>query len=79
MSLESAEKLVERILRQMGIAYRLEPSPQGESPRIVADISSLSTLPEELHPYVTPLQPGDPGATAEDATPEGGAPPARSS
>jgi hypothetical protein len=54
MSLESAEKLVERILRQLGVPYDVEPPAQGETGRIVADAGAVATLPPELHPYITP-------------------------
>jgi len=53
MTLESAEKLVERILRQLEVEYQVEQSPDGEK-RIVADVDSVSTLPAELRPFVTP-------------------------
>jgi hypothetical protein len=68
MSLESAEKLVERILRQLRVQYHVEARPEGESPLIVADVASLSSLPPELHPYVTPR----PRAAASTNAPDGG-------
>lgn len=54
MSLESADKLVQRILRQMRVPHRVEDRPEGKRPAIVADVDSLSDLPAELHPYVEP-------------------------
>ncbi len=60
MSLESAEKLVERILRQLGVDYRVEEGEGAKATHIVADVNSLSALPPELHPYVTAKQPAVP-------------------
>jgi hypothetical protein len=60
MSLESAEKLVERILRQLGVLYHVEHDPGGEMQRIVTDASSLASLPPELHPYVMGQKPPGP-------------------
>jgi hypothetical protein len=79
MSLESAEKLVERILRQLRVAYHVETRPEGESPLIVADVASLSSLPPELHPYITPRPPAAASTSAPDGGSESDTPPPRCS
>jgi hypothetical protein len=53
MSLESAEKLVERILRELGVQHRVEETAEKGGSRIVVDKRSLEALPAELQPYVT--------------------------
>jgi hypothetical protein len=59
MTLESAERLVERILRQLEVAYEVEPSPDGGT-RIVVDADRLESLPAELSPFVAPRSAEDP-------------------
>jgi hypothetical protein len=65
MTLESAERLVEKILRQLEVQYEVtgEAAPHhdhddaghsgGEERTIVVDAAALTRLPEELHPFVT--------------------------
>jgi hypothetical protein len=53
MTLESAERLVERILRQLDVDYRVEQSGTGER-RIVVAAEDASALPPEVHPFVSP-------------------------
>jgi hypothetical protein len=60
MSLESADKLVQRILRQMGVSYQVEEAPDQQGSSIVTDSDSLSALPAELHPYVKSRRAKDP-------------------
>ncbi len=57
MSLESAEKLVQRILRQMAVPHRVEEG-SGDGPAIVADGAAVAALPAELRPYVKAEEPG---------------------
>jgi hypothetical protein len=83
MTLESAERLVEKILRQLEVQYEVTgdaPShhdhdddglPGGEARTIVVDAGVLSRLPEELHPFVTTS-----AATAAPA-PDADTPPAK--
>jgi hypothetical protein len=68
MTLESAERLVEKILRQLEIKYEVsgDPAPHHdhdhdgdshpeEKPRsIVVDAETLPKVPVELHPFVSP-------------------------
>jgi hypothetical protein len=66
MTLESAERLVEKILQQLQIKYEVsgDAAPHhdhdhdaehgGEAPAIVVDAEAISKLPPELRPFVTP-------------------------
>ena len=69
MSLESAERLVERILRQLGVRYQVEQDLDGETQRIVTDEGSLANLPPELRHYVTRQKPAH--AKDNDGTGQG--------
>jgi hypothetical protein len=63
MTLESAERLVEKILQQLEVQYEVTGKPAshhdhddghgGEEPTIVVDADALSRLPLELRPFVT--------------------------
>ena len=66
MTLESAERLVEKILQQLQIDYEVAGGPvphhdhdadhpHEETPRsILVDAEALPKLPPELHPFVSP-------------------------
>jgi len=64
MTLESAERLVEKILQQLEVQYEVTGDPashhdhehdghHGEERTIVVDADALSRLPPELHAFVT--------------------------
>lgn len=64
MTLESAERLVEKILQQLEVQYEVTGKPAShhdqdaghhgaEEPTIVVDADALSRLPLELRPFVT--------------------------
>jgi len=64
MTLESAERLVEKILQQLEVQYEVTGEPashhdheheaeHGGDRTIVVDADALSRLPPELHPFVT--------------------------
>ena len=66
MTLESAERLVEKILQQLQVDYEVsgDAAPHhdhdgdhshDETPRsILVDAEALPKLPAELHPFVSP-------------------------
>jgi len=76
MTLESAERLVEKILQQLEVQYEVTGKPAShhdhedghhgdEEPRIVVDADALTRLPSELRPFVTTS--ADAPAPARDA------------
>lgn len=78
MTLESAERLVEKILQQLEVQYEVTGKPAshhdhddghqgGEQPTIVVDADALTRLPSELHPFVTTSAAAPPLAPDADA------------
>jgi hypothetical protein len=68
VTLESAERLVEKILQQLEIAYEVSGEPpshhdddhhQDDQRTIVVAQDALAQLPPELHPFVS-TRPGPP-------------------
>jgi hypothetical protein len=69
MTLESAERLVEKILQQLEVKYEVRSEQRGdhhddhdhhhdEERTIVVAADAVATLPPEIRPFVTPAAPG---------------------
>jgi hypothetical protein len=80
MTLESAERLVEKILQQLEIQYEVSgesASHQHDDGRhgggertIVVDANALTRLPHELHPFVTTSSSPAVASKADDTQPD---------